>query len=60
MVNNSTVDGGTDSLMRGDESGLGDPIEDACSILAASKLRTLRHKFLISIGFGADRYTVFF
>ena len=45
------IDGGTDSLMRGDESGLGDPIEDATSVCAAARLRTLRHKFLISIGF---------
>jgi hypothetical protein len=30
------VDGGTDSLMRGDETGLGTPVEDVASILSAS------------------------
>lgn len=29
-------DGGSDSLMRGDESGLGDPIEDAVSVMAVN------------------------
>jgi hypothetical protein len=32
------VDGGSDSLMRGDESGLGDPIEDAVSVGAIASL----------------------
>jgi hypothetical protein len=31
-------DGGSDSLMRGDEEGLGDPIEDCVSLTAVSKL----------------------
>jgi len=43
-------------MMKGDEYGLGDPIEDAVSVGAAASLRTMRHKFLISVGFGADRY----
>jgi hypothetical protein len=50
------IDGGSDSLMRGDEAGLGDPIEDAVSVGAGASLRTLRHKFLLSVGFGADRF----
>jgi hypothetical protein len=50
------IDGGSDSLMRGDESGLGDPVEDAVSVGAGASLRTLRHKFLLSVGFGADRF----
>lgn len=41
------MDGGSDSLMRGDEDGLGDPLEDACSLGAAS-LVSLKHKFLLS------------
>ena len=34
------IDGGTDSLMRGDEAGLGTPMEDMASILAADLLDT--------------------
>lgn len=49
------VDGGSDSLMVGDEEGLGDPIEDAVSVAAASRL-DLRSKVLLSIGLGADRF----
>jgi hypothetical protein len=32
-------DGGSDSLMKGDEEGLGDPIEDCVSLTAVSKLQ---------------------
>ncbi len=49
------VDGGTDSLMRGDEAGLGTPQEDIASILAAASL-PLTRKFLTCIGFGVDQY----
>lgn len=49
------VDGGTDSLMRGDEFGLGTPQEDIASIAAASSLE-LKNKFLVCIGFGVDTY----
>ena len=45
----------TDSLMRGDEVGLGTPIEDMTTIVAASKL-SLSQKYLISIGFGIDHF----
>jgi Protein of unknown function (DUF1152) len=50
------VDGGSDSLMAGDEEGLGDPIEDAVSVAAVASLGGLRLKALISVGLGADRY----
>ena len=52
------VDGGSDSLMAGDEEGLGDPIEDAVSVAAVSLLRcsTLKMRALISVGLGADRF----
>jgi hypothetical protein len=50
------LDGGSDSLMKGDEYGLGDPIEDAVSVGAGASCHTLRNKFLISVGFGADAY----
>jgi hypothetical protein len=52
------VDGGTDSLMRGDESGLGTPAEDMASIAAvhglAAELAPTR--LLISVGFGVDHF----
>lgn len=47
------VDGGTDSLMRGDEPGLGSPAEDLASIVAAAGIE-LPHKFLVILGFGVD------
>lgn len=49
------VDGGTDSLMRGDEAGLGTPGEDMASIVAASRL-DLPRKLLVCLGFGVDSY----
>jgi hypothetical protein len=49
------VDGGTDSLMRGDEAGLGTPVEDISSILAADQLPIPR-KFLTCLGFGIDHF----
>ncbi|MDI1430782.1 DUF1152 domain-containing protein [Polyangium sorediatum] len=50
------VDGGSDSLMRGDEEGLGDPIEDAVSVGAVASLEGVKLKLLCSIGLGADRF----
>ncbi len=47
------VDGGTDSLMRGDEPSLGSPAEDMASIVAAAGLE-LPNKFLVILGFGVD------
>lgn len=49
------VDGGTDSLMRGDEDGLGTPHEDAASITAVHQLQ-VEHKMLACLGFGVDHY----
>lgn len=62
-------------MMKGDEFGLGDPIEggylflmnclffvfdfaatDATTVCAGHALRTCRHRFLISVGFGSDRF----
>jgi len=42
--------------MKGDEEGLGDPIEDCVSVTAVSKLQGLKSKILISAGFGSDRF----
>jgi hypothetical protein len=47
------VDGGTDSLMRGDESGLGTPSEDIASIAAVNGVK-VPTKLLSCIGFGVD------
>lgn len=49
------VDGGTDSLMRGDEPGLGTPQEDMASLAAVHQLNIPR-KFLVCLGFGVDTY----
>lgn len=49
------VDGGTDSLMRGDESGLGTPQEDMASITAVNELKVER-KILACLGFGVDYF----
>jgi hypothetical protein len=47
------VDGGSDSLMRGDEEGLGTPSEDIASIVAVSMVE-VPIKLLACIGFGVD------
>jgi len=50
------VDAGTDSLMRGDEAGLGTPQEDAASLFAANAVTGPQQKFLVSVGFGVDYF----
>jgi hypothetical protein len=50
------VDGGTDSLMRGDEPDLGTPQEDIVSLAAADALEDVPIKVLASIGFGVDTF----
>lgn len=50
------VDGGTDSLMRGDEAGLGTPEEDAVSLAAAQLLEGVDQKLLVCLGFGVDTF----
>ena len=49
------VDGGTDSLMRGDEAGLGTPQEDSASMVAVDGLG-LERSLLVCLGFGVDHY----
>jgi hypothetical protein len=49
------ADGGSDSLLAGDEVGLGTPLEDMTSI-AAVDLLDVPKKFLVSLGFGIDRH----
>lgn len=49
------ADGGTDSLMRGDEAGLGTPQEDLAHIAAVSTL-DVECKVLSCLGFGVDTF----
>ena len=50
------IDGGTDSLMRGDEAGLGTPEEDAVSLAAVQLLNDVSQKLLLCLGFGVDTF----
>ena len=52
------VDGGTDSLLRGDENALGTPIEDMTSIAAVDALDAalVPRKMLVCLGFGIDAF----
>lgn len=49
------IDGGTDSILFGDEPGLGSVVEDAVSIVAAEQAAGER-AMLAAIGFGIDHY----
>lgn len=49
------VDGGTDILMRGDEAGLGTPVEDITSLAAVAAL-DVPVKLVTCLGFGIDSY----
>ena len=53
-----TIDGGTDSLMKGNECGVGTVEEDYNSIFAveAIKNKNVTQKMLICLGLGVDRY----
>lgn len=52
------VDGGTDSLMKGDERGLGTPEEDLSSIAAVYALQVPPNfgKYLACLGWGVDAF----
>ncbi|WP_293911513.1 DUF1152 domain-containing protein [Deinococcus sp.] len=49
------IDGGTDALMRGDESDLGTPHEDAVSLCAVNEMSGVK-RFMVSLGFGIDSF----
>ncbi len=49
------VDGGTDILMRGDESGIGTPEEDMTSLAAVAGLDGVE-RLVVCLGFGIDAY----
>ncbi|WP_433202737.1 DUF1152 domain-containing protein [Dactylosporangium sp. CS-047395] len=50
------VDGGTDILMRGDETGLGTPAEDITSLAAVAGLDDIPVRLVTCLGFGIDAY----
>ncbi|MCP2168549.1 DUF1152 domain-containing protein [Goodfellowiella coeruleoviolacea] len=50
------VDGGTDILLRGDESGLGTPEEDMTSLAAVAGLDDGVDRLVACLGFGIDAY----
>jgi hypothetical protein len=49
------VDGGVDSLVRGDEAELGTAIEDLTSLYAVNQLSHIQKRWLACIGFGAEQ-----
>ena len=49
------IDGGTDSIIKGDEPGLGTVTEDATSLVAVNELDVPR-KLLACLGFGIDHF----
>jgi hypothetical protein len=49
------VDGGTDILLRGDESALGTPTEDITSLAAVAGIETAV-RLVVCLGFGIDAY----
>ena len=49
------VDGGTDILMRGDESGIGTPEEDMTSLAAVNALDGVE-RLVVCLGFGIDAH----
>jgi hypothetical protein len=50
------IDGGTDSLMRGNEDGLGTPEGDMVSLVSAHSVPDLPRKYLVCLGFGIDAH----
>ena len=49
------IDGGVDSLVRGDEAELGTAIEDLTSLYAVNQLSNIPTRLLACIGFGAEQ-----
>lgn len=48
------IDGGVDSLMRGDEKDAGTILEDTLSIIAVNELKNVPLKFLVCLGLGIE------
>jgi hypothetical protein len=49
------VDGGVDSLMRGDESAMGTILEDDISLNVVNRFSNIKTRLMASIGFGAEQ-----
>jgi len=49
------VDGGVDSLMRGDEAEMGTILEDGCSLAAVDEMTEVPLRWMTCAGFGAER-----
>jgi hypothetical protein len=49
------VDGGVDSLLRGDEAQIGTILEDAISLIAVSTLKQIPLRMMACLGFGAEQ-----
>ena len=49
------VDGGVDSLVRGDEAELGTAIEDLTTLYAVNQLSDIHSRWLACVGFGAEQ-----
>jgi hypothetical protein len=49
------VDGGTDSIIKGDEPGLGTVVEDATSLVAVNE-QDVPRKLIACLGFGIDHF----
>ncbi|MBX9948388.1 MAG: DUF1152 domain-containing protein [Candidatus Obscuribacterales bacterium] len=47
------VDGGVDSVLRGDEARIGTPLEDMSSLVAVNQLE-VSEKLIVCLGFGAE------
>jgi hypothetical protein len=50
------IDGGTDILLRGDESGIGTPEEDMTSLAALRQLDQIPIRLVACLGFGIDAH----
>ena len=49
------IDGGVDSLLRGDEEETGTLIEDSISLYAVNELSHLSPRIIVCLGFGSER-----
>jgi hypothetical protein len=49
------IDGGVDSLMHGDESGVGTIVEDTISLVAVGELQNVPVKLSVCVGMGAEQ-----
>jgi hypothetical protein len=49
------IDGGVDSLVRGDEAEKGTVIEDATSLFAVNELSNIKNRYVVCLGLGAER-----